>query len=124
MHASRDFVRAHPDFVRQGALGGMVLRQKFVQWRVEQTNRGRSSIERFENADEIPLLIWQQFRQRFLPIVRFARQNHFAHGVDAITLEKHVLGPAKTNAASAERNGIFYLLWRISVSPNSHAGDF
>ena len=59
-----------------------------------------------------------------MPIVHFARQDHFAHGVDPITLEKHVFSPAKTNAAGAERHRIFHLLWRIGVGPHTHAGDF
>jgi len=123
VHAPRDLVRAHADFVGQRALGGVILRQEFMQRWIEQTNRGRSSFERFENADEIALLIRQQLGQRFFPIVRFARQDHLAHGVDAIALEKHVFGPAKTNAAGAKCHRIFHLLRRIGVGPHTHAGD-
>src|SRR5881275_3037972 len=123
MHASGNFIRAHTDLVRQRALRGVILWQKFMQRRIEETNRGRSSFERLENTDEIPLLIRQQFRQRFLPVIHLARQDHFAHGIDAIALEKHVFSPAKTNAAGTESDRIFHLLWRVGVSPHTHAGD-
>ena len=56
MNAPRDFIRANPELVGQRALRGVILREKFVQGRVKQTNRCRSSFERFEDADEIAFL--------------------------------------------------------------------
>src|SRR4029077_14696651 len=71
-----DLLLADTDFLRQRALGSVILWEKFVQRRIKQTNRCGFSFERFENTNEIAFLIRQQFGESFLSIVRFTRQNH------------------------------------------------
>ena len=61
-----DLFLADADFLRQRALGGVILWEKFVQWRIKQTNRCRLSFERFENPNEIAFLIRQQFGERLV----------------------------------------------------------
>src|SRR5205085_9831346 len=39
-------------------------------------------------------------------------------------LDEHVFRSAKPDAAGAEGDGVFHLLWCIRVSANTHARDF
>ena len=43
MHAFGDFLDIHPEFFRQGSLRGMIVREEFVQGRVEEPDRGRQT---------------------------------------------------------------------------------
>ena len=52
-----DLFLGDTDFLRQRALGGVILWEKFVQRRIKQTNRCRLSLERFKNSNEIAFLI-------------------------------------------------------------------
>ena len=74
-----------------------------------EANGGRKPFSSLEHAGEVVALIRQQFRERFLPVVAFG-EDHFAHGVDAIAFEEHVLGAAKADAGRAESEGVCDLL--------------
>ena len=74
------------------------MRQEFVQRRIEETDRGREAFERLEDAGEIVALIRQQLGERLFPVVDVVRQNHLAHGVDAVAFEEHVLGAGEADA--------------------------
>ena len=124
VHALRDLVRADADLVRQRALRGVIVRQEFMQRRIEKTNRRRKTFERFENADEIARVDTAAISPAlFSDRPTLSRQDHFAHGVDAIAFEKHVFGAAKTDAAGAKRDRVFRLLGRIGVGAHTHARD-
>ena len=73
-----------------------------MQRRVEQANRHGQTIHDAENFDKIAPLHGQQLGERGL--ARFAGfgHNHFAHGGDAVGLEKHMLRAAEANTFSAE----------------------
>ena len=115
VNASRDLLNRHPKFVSQLVLLRVILRQKFVQRRVEKPDCGGESIQFGEDADEIFALIRQQFVQRFCSICLASGQNHFAHRVDAIAFEEHMLGPTEADTLGAESHGIRDLIRRISV---------
>ena len=67
-------------------------------------------------------MIRQQFAQRGFAIVDRFGEDHFAHRVDAISLEEHVLSAAKTNAASAEGNRVARLLRIVGIRANLELG--
>src|SRR5437016_6013261 len=94
------------------------MRQEFVQRRIEEANRRREAPQFLEDADEVCLLVREQFGQRRLPIFGLVRQNHLSHGVNAITLKEHVLGAGQTNPGGAESHRIGGLLWSVSISPH------
>ncbi len=58
------------------ALGIVVLRQEFVQRRIEQADARRPAVQCPEDAFEIALLQRQQFGERLLAIVQIVGQNH------------------------------------------------
>ena len=49
-------------------------------------------------------------------------QDHFAHGVNTISLEEHVLGAAEADAGGAEGDGVGGLFGGIGVGADGHAG--
>src|SRR4029077_8146642 len=59
------------------------------------------------------------FSQRARPLFPRSSQNHLAHRIDAIALEKHVLGPAEADALGAKSDRVSDLLRRISVGANA-----
>ena len=91
------------------------MRQELVQRRVEEPDRGGEAVQFREHADKIRPLIGKQLGQRRGPVVSFLRQNHFAHRVDPVAFEEHVLGAAKADARGAERDRVGGLLGCIGV---------
>ena len=106
MHAFGNLLHAHAEFLRQGSLGGMIVRQEFVQRRVEESNGRRQAFQFAEHPGEVFPLIRQQFRERFPPVVGLLGENHLAHRVDTVTLEEHVLRAAEADARGPERDGV------------------
>ena len=94
-----------------------------MQRRIEQADRGRQAFERPEHAFEIFALIRQQFGERLFAVAHVVGQDHFAHGVDAIAFEEHVLGAAQADAFGAERDGVGDLI-RLSALVRTAARDF
>ena len=77
----------------------------------------------FENSDEIFALIGQQLRQSRLPIGYVVRQDHLAHRVDAVALEKHVFGAGKPDPDRAKGERILGLFGRIGVAADIEARE-
>ena len=84
---------------------GFSVRQEFVQRRVQQADRYRHALHDLEQADEILALHRQDLRQCRAAALLVVRQDHFAHGADAIFVEEHVFGAAKADAFGAELHG-------------------
>src|ERR1700704_6112571 len=101
----------------------MIVWKKLVKRWVEETNGRRETAQLLEHSDEVRALIRQQLRERFFPLVGVFRENHFAHGVNAIALEKHVLGAAQSNARRAETDGVTCLLGVIRIGSNFETRD-
>ena len=79
------------------------------------------TFERLEDAGEIVALIRQQFRERRFSIFDVVRQNHFAHRIDAIAFEEHVLGAGEADADRAEGERVLGLLGIIGVAADFEA---
>ena len=77
-----------------------------MQRRIEEADGGREALERLEDADEVFALIRQQLRQRGFAVFDVVGENHFAHRVDAVAFEEHVLGAGEADAGRAERDGV------------------
>ena len=121
MHALGDFIDRDAQFVRQGVLCRVIVRQELVQRRVKQTNRRRQTVQRLEDADEVHALIRQQFRQGFLAVLDFLGQDHLPHGINPVAFEEHVFRSAKADAGGAERDGIGGLRRGIRIRADLHA---
>ena len=90
LHALGDLVDRNAHFFREQVLRSVVVRQELVEGRVEEPDGGRETVQGFENAHEVALLVGQQLGERLLPIVEVVGENHLAHGVDAIAFEREL----------------------------------
>ena len=91
----------------------------------EEAGRGTGSsraLERCEDPGEVVALIRQQFCKRGFSILHIVCENHLAHHVDAIALEKHVLGASEADADSTEGEGVLGLLGVVGVAADVEAG--
>ncbi len=120
-HARVDPRDRHAELLREVGLLLLGLRQELVQRRVEEPDGRRMALERAEDAGEILALVRQQLVQRRLPLVERLREDHFAHRVDAVALEEHVLRAAEADARRAERDRVLGLLRRVGVGAHVHA---
>ena len=105
LDALLDLLDRHAHLLGQVLLRRVVVRQEFVQRRIEETDGRRQAFQFLEDADEIrpsgKAAIWPAPSSRSSEIVG---QNHLAHGVNAVALEEHVLGAAQADAGGAERD--------------------
>ena len=68
-----------------------------------------------EQRDEIGALHRQELGERRPPRLLVFRQNHLAHGADAVLVEEHMLGAAEPDAFGAELDGGARIRGRIGV---------
>ena len=97
-----------------GGLGDVLeflflVRQEFVQRRVQQADGDGQARHFLEDGFEIAALHGQQFGKRRFAFGFCVGQDHLAHGDDALGVEEHVFGTAQADAFSPElarRGGI------------------
>ena len=95
------FSTGMPIFLARSACCAGSVGEELVQRRIEQADRDREA-HRAEDADEVVALVYG----RSLASAAFAaragcrREDHLAHGVDAVALEEHVLGAAEADAGA------------------------
>ena len=121
LYALANLLHFNPHFLRQQVLRSMVVRQEFVQRRVEEADRRRRPLEFRKDSDEVCSLKRQQLGQRPFPVILVLGQNHLAHDVDTISLEEHVLGAAESYAGGAEGDRIGSLLRGIGIRAHLQA---
>ena len=93
-------IRAHrPGDFRDFLFG---VRQEFVQRRIEQPDGDRQRAHDLEQLDEIRPLHRQKFCERCAARGLVLREDHLAHGADAVLVEEHMLGAAQPDALGAE----------------------
>ncbi len=90
------------DFGGQVAQLAVGMREKFMQRRIQQTDRDRQSRHRFQDSDEVLALHRQDLFKRAPALLRILRHDHFAHGRDSLGIEKHVFGAAQPDSFGAE----------------------
>ena len=61
------------------------------------------------------LLVGEELSQGLFTAFLRVSQDHFAHGLDLLILEEHVLCAAKTNTHGAEASGNSGIVWSICV---------
>ena len=121
-HALFDLLDRHTHLGSKVLLGLVFVRQEFVQRRIEETDGGRKALELLEHADKVAPLKGKNLGQGLFAIVLGVGEDHFAHGIDAVAFEEHVLSATETDARSAKRNGVGCLLRSIRVGANLQLG--
>ena len=117
-HASLDHGGLHAHEVGHFLLALVVVRQEFVQRRIEQANRDRQALHRGEDAHEVFALERQQLRERGLASFVVGRKDHLAHRLNAIAFEEHVLGAAEADAFGAKVASPLGVGRRVGVGAN------
>ncbi len=100
------------------------MRQEFMEWRIQQTNRCWTTIQSLENPLKIPPLERKKLFKSFSTVHFVVRKNHLTHRVNTISFEKHMFGSTQTNSRSTEGNRIRNLRRRIRIGPDRHLGGF
>ena len=118
-----DLVRAHSKLLSEGILRTVIVRQEFVERRIEETDRGREAFERFEDAGEVLALVRQELLEGVFALGCLLGENHLAHRVNAVALKEHVFGAGEADASRAKGDGIFGLLGIIGIRAYFKAGD-
>src|SRR5688500_1962642 len=118
LHAVLHLLEAQPQRLRERLLVLVVVRQEFVQRRIQEADRHRQSLHRLEDADEVFALIRQQLLQRLAAAFGVAGEDHLAHVVDALGVEEHVLRARQADAFGAEVPGDVRIVRRIGVRAN------
>ena len=110
------FSAGRRSFRRDRPAAPCVVRQEFVQRRIEETDRGRVAFQRLEDADEIFALIGQAASPgAFLRSVDVVGEDHLAHGVDAVAFEEHVLGAGRGRCRLAPKAMAFSVCSGVSA---------
>ncbi|SRR5690554_710478 len=99
--------------------GRLILRYKFMQRRIEETDGHRQAFHRFENADKVIALVGKDFRQCLFPALFVASKDHLTHSVNAVTLKEHVLSTGQTNTLSAKVQSGLGVLGCVCVGSDS-----
>jgi hypothetical protein len=89
-----------------------------VQRRIEQTNRRRQPIHRFEQFDEILPLQWQQRGERIVTLLIGVRENDTLDEHPTIAKE-HVLGAGQANTFCTKVPGADGIFSVVSICPHS-----
>ena len=93
--------------------------QEFVQRRVEQADRHRQAIHRFEHLLEVGALDVEQLGERLVLFVGRRRQDHLAHDREPVGGQEHVLGAAQADALGAETAGVSGVLTGVGVGADT-----
>ena len=101
--ARLDFVVADIHLRCHFALALLVLRNEFVQRRVEQADGDGIAVHHLEERFEVAALHRQQLGERHAAAGFVIGENHLAHGLDTGIFEKHVFRAAETDTLRTER---------------------
>ena len=119
-----DGFNLHADAAGEVHLLLLGVGEEFVERRIEEADRGGVAFERLEDAGEVLALIGQELREGRAAALGVRGEDHLAHGVDAISLEEHVLGAGEADAGGAESQRGLGLLGIVGIRANAELGDF
>ena len=119
------------DLVRELLLLFRVVRDEFVQRRVDEANGDRKAVHGLEDADEIALLEWAQLGQGLAAGFRVVGDDHLLNGELPLgaalgmleILEEHVLGAAEADAFGAHFAGLASVVGGIRVGADAQLAD-
>ena len=101
-----------------------IVRNKFMQRRIEQTDIHRTTVHCLEDALEVSFLIRQQFIKSFLTSFFVSSQDHFTHGDDLLVVEEHVFCTAQTDTYCTEVTCHLSVMRSISIGTYFQTGIF
>ena len=94
---------------------GRIGRNELMQGRIEETDGNGTALHGLVNGLEVALLDRLELGQRLFALLRGLGDDHFADGLDAVSLEEHMLGTAEADALCAEGDSLLRIMRRIGV---------
>ena len=95
-----------------------------MQRGIKKPDRGRQSLQLAEDSSEVLALVGKQLGKCPATILLVVCKDHLTHGIDAITLKKHMLRPAEAHSLCAESKSAPCLLRGIRICPDLELGKF
>mmetsp|Transcript_18848 Transcript_18848/g.29945 ORF Transcript_18848/g.29945 Transcript_18848/m.29945 type:complete len:574 (+) Transcript_18848:585-2306(+) len=128
------FVHRQPELPANDALlfQRHVVRQKFVQRRIQQTDRHVFRLHDAVNRGKVGLLIRFEFVEDLFDALRVVaargvlalfQQNHLSHQLDARLAEKHVLGATQSDALAAQIQRVLRVVRIVGIAANTQRLD-
>ena len=98
----------------------IIVRNKLVQWRVEQTYGYGQTFHGFEDAFEVFALNWEQLFEGFSASGLVAGQNHLAHGHNFVAAKEHVLGTAQSDTLCTKATRHTCIMRSVGIGAHVH----
>ena len=95
-----------------------------MQRGIEQADGDRVALHRLEDALKVAALHGQDLVERALALLLGARDDHLAHGGDAVVGEEHVLGAGQADALRAEVEGHAGIVGVVRVGAHAEVAVF
>ena len=95
--------------------------QEFMQWWVEQTDRGWQPFHGLEDAVEVGLLEFEQLGERFFARFFVLGEDHLLHDRQTFHFHEHVLGAAEADTGSAKFTRLLGVARIVGVGVHFHA---
>ena len=132
LDATGDDLDIDLQIARKLFLFGALVRNKFMERRVNQPDRDREAVHGFEDANEIAALERQQLVEGLDARFPVVGQDHFLDSALALMAslrllevgEKHVLRTAQANALRAELDGFARVLRSVNVRTDAQTPRF
>ena len=121
LHTGLDLGRGDTHPLGHFRLALRVLREEFMQRRVEQPDRDRQALHRPEDALEVGPLQGQQLLERLAAGIDGLRQDHLPHRQDPLALEEHMFGPAQPDPFARQISRPLGVFGRVGIGADLRA---
>ena len=105
-------------------LSSQLMRNEFVQRRVEKTYRYAISVHCHKYTEEVLSLYREEFLESFAATLFAPCENHFAHGLDTFSLKEHVFCTAETDTFRSETARCLGIARSVGIGTNIHLRIF
>ena len=96
---------------------------ELMKRRIEEANGSGTSLESTEDSHEVLFLVGEEFPEGLGATCIIFCQNHLAHCIDAIALEKHVFGPGEANPFRPKLDRVLNLARGIGIRTHTQFSE-
>ena len=119
-----NFFDCDAHFLGELLLSGELMRNELMQWGIEKADCYAESVHSLEDAFKVGTLHREELGESVTAASLVLCNNHFAHSLDAVALEEHVLSAAKTDTLSTKLAGYLSVARRVGISADVNLGVF
>ena len=92
---------------------------KFMQWRIQQSNCDWKIMHCFQYAVEVLSLEREKLHNSSPTCLFIFSNNQFSHSQNSLWIKKHMFCPAQPNPFSTKVTGLSSIIWAVSIGSNS-----